>query len=124
MSPTASNSSAPSSSSASVTPLSLAAQFGRTATVREVLENGPAFDDLTLADPIEGPEYGAEVAKFYWNNGRKSVVHSFAHGSKHVYFLKNIYGFDPSDFIFLKEDNVYFDVTIYNITSQKLIISS
>jgi len=64
---------------------------GRTATVREVLENGPAFDDLTLADPIEGPEYGAEVAKFYWNNGRKSVVHSFAHGSKHVYFLKTDY---------------------------------
>ena len=69
----------------------LAFSDGRTATVREVLENGLAFDEVTLADPIEGSEYGAEVAKFYWNNGRKSVVHSFAHGSKHVYFLKTDY---------------------------------
>jgi hypothetical protein len=69
----------------------LAFSDGRTVTVREVLENGPAFDEVTLADPIEGPAYGTEVAKFYWNNGRKPVVHSFAHGSKHVYFLKTDY---------------------------------
>jgi len=64
---------------------------GRAATVREVLENGLAFDEASLADPIEGLTYGSEVAKFYWNNGRSSVVHSFAHGSKHVYFLKTDY---------------------------------
>jgi hypothetical protein len=94
---------------------------GRTATVREVLVKGSAFDDVTLADPIEGPAYGSEVAKFYWNDGHKPVVHSFAHGSKHVYFLKNTYGFDPSDFIFLKEDNVYFDVRDASLITKQVL---
>ena len=94
---------------------------GRTATVREVLENALTFDEGTLADPVEGAAYGTEVAKFYWNEGRKPVVHSFAHGSKHVYFLKNIYGFDPSDFIFLKEDNVYFDVNDASFITKQVL---
>jgi hypothetical protein len=94
---------------------------GRTATVREVLENGLAFDEVTLGDPFEGPAYGTEVAKFYWNNGCKPVVHSFAHGSRHVYFLKNIYGFDPDDFIFLKEENTYFDVRDASLITKQVL---
>ena len=94
---------------------------GRTVTVREVLQNGPDYDGVTLADPFEGPAYGTEVAKFYWNDGHKPVVHSFAHGSRHVYFLKNIYGFDPSDFIFLKEDNVYFDVRDASLITKQVL---
>jgi len=88
--------------------------------VREVLDNGLAFDEASLADPIEGQEYGAEVAKFYWNNGRKSVINSFVHGG-HVYFLKKTYGFDPDGFIFLKEENSYFDTEDGSVISKEVL---
>lgn len=57
------------------------------ATVAEVLNNPEQYNHKTLADPIEGPDYGASTAKFYWNDG-KPFINSFAHGET-KYFLKN-----------------------------------
>jgi hypothetical protein len=51
-------------------------------TVGEVLDNGPAYDRKSTADPLE-PEYegGSKTkAKFFWNDGNP-IVHSYAHGS-------------------------------------------
>jgi putative DNA primase/helicase len=53
--------------------------FG-TVSVRNVLANPKKYDQQTLADPIEGLEYGRGKAIFYWNDGNP-CIHSFAHGS-------------------------------------------
>lgn len=44
---------------------------------------GASFDGRLCLDPVEpGYDGGRSVAKFFWNNGRRAGVHSFAHGSK------------------------------------------
>lgn len=63
---------------------------GRTATVREVLENPDRYNHCSLADPFEGRSYGASTAIYYWNHGENPVIYSQAHGG-HTYFLKQEY---------------------------------
>jgi uncharacterized protein (DUF927 family) len=48
-------------------------------SVHDVLANPEKYDQQTLADPVEGVEYGRCKAIFYWNDG-KPFIHSFAHG--------------------------------------------
>ncbi|NOT11300.1 MAG: hypothetical protein HOP23_05630 [Methylococcaceae bacterium] len=60
-----------------------------TVTVADVLANPEAYDGRALADPVEGVEYGATTAKFYWNNGIKPYINSMAHGGC-KYFLHAI----------------------------------
>jgi len=60
---------------------------GRTATVREVLENPDRYNHCSLADPFEGRSYGATTAIFYRHEGKKPIIYSHAHGG-HIYFLK------------------------------------
>jgi P4 family phage/plasmid primase-like protien len=50
-------------------------------SVALLLEHGPEFNGKSCADPLE-PEYNGSrsTAKFYWNDGRNPLVHSFAHG--------------------------------------------
>jgi hypothetical protein len=55
-------------------------------TINQVLANPNDYDEQTLADPVEGREYGRMTAKFYWNDG-SPVINSMAHGGC-VYFLK------------------------------------
>ena len=56
---------------------------GSEVTVLELLTNGSAYDGKKCKDPIE-PEYrgGASVGIFYWNDGERPGIHSFAHGSR------------------------------------------
>jgi len=49
-------------------------------SIREVLANPTKYDQQTLADPVEGLNYGRGKAIFYWNDG-KPFIHSFAHGT-------------------------------------------
>ncbi|MDO9267793.1 MAG: DUF5906 domain-containing protein [Methylobacter sp.] len=56
-------------------------------TVSEVLRNQKKYDGRSLADPIEGAEYGTTTAIFYSNNGEKPQIHSLAHGVSTTYFL-------------------------------------
>lgn len=51
-------------------------------SVAYALDSGPEFDGKACADPLE-PEYNGgsrSTAKFYWNEGRKPLVRSYAHG--------------------------------------------
>jgi hypothetical protein len=48
-------------------------------TVADVARDPKRFDGQALADPIEGPSYGASTAKFY-RNGGAPMINSFAHG--------------------------------------------
>jgi len=57
-------------------------------SVGAVLADPAQFNGQALADPIEGPDYGATTAKFYANNDGKPCIHSFAHGGGLRYFLK------------------------------------
>lgn len=50
-----------------------------TVSVETVLNNPENYDGKALADPIEGTDYGASTAMFYWNDGQPNI-HSFAHG--------------------------------------------
>jgi len=59
----------------------------RGATVADVLADPASFEDATLADPLEGPEYGAGKAKIMRRADGTPWVHSFAHG-RTVYELK------------------------------------
>jgi hypothetical protein len=49
-------------------------------TVADVLADPEAFVDETLADPLEGVEYGSCKAKILLNDLGVPVIHSFAHG--------------------------------------------
>jgi hypothetical protein len=51
-----------------------------TATVGDVLDHPDLFKDLTLADPIEGVEYGTGKATVMIGNDGVPFIHSFAHG--------------------------------------------
>lgn len=62
--------------------LYFAHQKGRPVTVAELLDAGAEYNNRPLADPLE-PDYdGGSMtkAKFFWNNGRRPKIHSFAHG--------------------------------------------
>jgi hypothetical protein len=48
-------------------------------TVAEVARAPKQYDQQPLADPMEGPSYGASTAMFYWNSGAP-IINSFAHG--------------------------------------------
>jgi hypothetical protein len=51
-----------------------------TAKVADVMADPAKFDDLTLADPLEGSSYGRGKAKVFVRADGSVVVHSFAHG--------------------------------------------
>jgi hypothetical protein len=57
------------------------------ATVADVLANPARFEGATLADPLEGVEYGACKAKIMRRADGSPWVHSFAHG-RTIYELK------------------------------------
>lgn len=56
---------------------------GTEVSVLELLTNGAAYDGKTCCDPVE-PDYndGASVGIFYWNDGNRPCIYSFAHGSR------------------------------------------
>jgi len=54
-------------------------------TVAAVLKNPAEYNGKSLRDPVE-PEYGCRKAKFYQNQGGKSVINSYAHGSRTYFF--------------------------------------
>jgi hypothetical protein len=56
-------------------------------TVGDVLADPDAFGGETLADPIEGVEYGVNKAKILRRPDGSLIVHSFAHGGA-IYELK------------------------------------
>ena len=57
------------------------------ATVADVLADPARFESATLADPLEGVEYGACKAKVMRRANGSTFIHSFAHG-RTVYELK------------------------------------
>ena len=57
------------------------------ATVADVLADPASFEDATLADPLEGPEYGACKAKIMRRADGTPWINSFAHG-RTIYDLK------------------------------------
>jgi hypothetical protein len=57
-------------------------------TVADVMANPSEFVGETLADPVEGVEYGRGKAKVLPGGGNAVVIHSFAHGLGMVYHLK------------------------------------
>jgi hypothetical protein len=57
-------------------------------TVGDVLSDPARFEGATLADPIEGIEYGACVARIMRRTDGTLWIHSFAHG-RTVYELKH-----------------------------------
>jgi len=56
-------------------------------TVADVLADPARFEDATLADPLEGVEYGVGKAKIMRRTDGSPWIHSFAHG-RTVYELK------------------------------------
>jgi hypothetical protein len=56
---------------------------GSEVAILELLTDGAAYDGKTCMDPVE-PDYndGAPVGQYYWNDGDRPGIHSFAHGSK------------------------------------------
>jgi hypothetical protein len=56
---------------------------GEEVSCLDLLLNGEAYDGRACCDPVE-PDYdgGRAVGKFFWNDGDRSGVHSFAHGQR------------------------------------------
>lgn len=56
---------------------------GEAVTVGQLLTGGAEYDGRACLDPVE-PSYddGRAVGKFYWNDGVRPGVHSFAHGGR------------------------------------------
>ena len=56
---------------------------GEEVDCRALLTDGAAYDGRACFDPLE-PEYdgGRAVGLFYWNDGERPGIHSFAHGSR------------------------------------------
>ncbi len=56
---------------------------GTEVSVLVLLTDGAEYDGMTCKDPVD-PDYngGASVCIFYWNDGNRPGIHSFAHGSK------------------------------------------
>jgi putative DNA primase/helicase len=61
-----------------------------TVTVAEVLLNPKDYDGKSLADPIEGVDYGRTTAKFYWNEGVTPCINSFAHGKSEYVLVADV----------------------------------
>src|SRR5262249_55669383 len=57
------------------------------ATVKDILADPARFEGATLADPLEGVEYGRCKAKIMLRADGTPWIHSFAHG-RSVYELK------------------------------------
>jgi hypothetical protein len=57
-------------------------------TVAEVLSDPAKYHLATLADPIEGIEYGRGKAKVFVRDDGSIIIHSFAHGGQ-VFTLRN-----------------------------------
>lgn len=55
-------------------------------TVEELLANGNEYDKRKMPDPIEGISYGSDKARFYYNEGVKPCINSFAHGGQSYFF--------------------------------------
>jgi putative DNA primase/helicase len=70
---------------------------GTEVPVLDLLIDGATHDGKTCKDPVE-PDYngGASVGQYYWNDGLRPGIHSFAHGPKWYSFkfdaacLKNL----------------------------------
>jgi hypothetical protein len=71
-------------------------------TVADVLADPARFDGETLADPLEGPEYGTGKAKVMRRPDGEPWIHSFAHG-RTVYELR--YSFAAAKAALEKEPN-------------------
>jgi hypothetical protein len=68
-------------------------------SVAHALDNGPEFNGKSCADPLE-PEYNGgsrSTAKFYWNEGRRPLVRSHAHGGI-LYAFRRFSAEEPVDF--------------------------
>jgi putative DNA primase/helicase len=67
-------------------------------SVAHALDNGPEFDGKACADPLE-PEYNSSrsTAKFYWNEGRKPLVQSHAHGGIQYTFRRFAAAAEPEE---------------------------
>jgi predicted P-loop ATPase len=80
------------------TSMSVIFDDGTEVSCLELMTNGEQYDDKTCKDPIEpGYDGGASVGKFYWNEGERAGIHSFAHGSKWYAIKHDVIGFN--DFI-------------------------
>jgi len=51
-------------------------------TIDTVMAKPGRYDGETLADPLDGLDYGAGKAKLFFNEDGSIVVHSFAHGGR------------------------------------------
>ena len=60
--------------------------------VADVLLNGADYHGKSLADPLEPDYEGGSKTKaiFYWNDGIKPVIHSFAHGGMNFRFRRDV----------------------------------
>jgi hypothetical protein len=56
---------------------------GGAVAANDLAMDGQRYDGMDCLDPLE-PEYDGErvTAKFFWNEGKRPGVHSFAHGSR------------------------------------------
>ena len=56
---------------------------GEVVAVSDLITKGERYDGKICFDPIE-PDYdgGRAVGKFYWNDGKRPGVNSFAHGRR------------------------------------------
>ena len=56
---------------------------GDALTVAVLVSDGERYDGRLCRDPVE-PDYdgGRPVGKFYWNDGMRPLIHSFAHGGR------------------------------------------
>ena len=68
---------------------------GTEVSALDLLTDGAEYDGKTCKDPVE-PDYngGASVGQYYWNDGERPGVHSFAHGSRWYAFKYDGVGFD------------------------------
>jgi hypothetical protein len=64
---------------------------GEAVSVFDLLVKGAAYDGKVCFDPIE-PDYdgGRAVGKFYWNDGVRPGVNSFAHGQRSFAIVPDI----------------------------------
>jgi len=67
-----------------------------TVSVKEVLANLKKYHEKTLADPVDGHEYGRCKAELFDNGGGNILINSFAHGKK-IYQLIDLNLWFPSD---------------------------
>jgi hypothetical protein len=56
---------------------------GDVVAVRDLRNRGKKYDCMNCLDPLE-PDYdaGRYVARFYWNNGMRQMINSFAHSGR------------------------------------------